>query len=216
MEPSIYKPGAYKTPGVYKGAGGIYKGRGVYNDGAQEFVEIGGKKYPVVTIGSLKWIAKNLDWNFDENGTYYDNDAATYGPSGLDFGLLYLWSSVDSLNSLLPPGWRVATRSDFSNLFSEVSNQASNLKINTMWGYPGTNGVNWNGVPSGHYSAYLEKYEGAYMNPNGALLGMDFWTSEEASSSYSYDVYYRENNASFSNGSDRKDDRYSVRIVKDA
>lgn len=33
MEPTIYKPGAYKTPGVYKGAGGIYKGRGVYNEG---------------------------------------------------------------------------------------------------------------------------------------------------------------------------------------
>ena len=34
MEPFIYKPGAYKTPGVYKGAGGIYKGRGVYNIGS--------------------------------------------------------------------------------------------------------------------------------------------------------------------------------------
>ena len=34
MEPTIFKPGAYKTPGVCKGAGGIYKGRGVYNDGA--------------------------------------------------------------------------------------------------------------------------------------------------------------------------------------
>ena len=34
MEPTIYKPGAYKTPGIYKGAGGIYKGRGVYKDGA--------------------------------------------------------------------------------------------------------------------------------------------------------------------------------------
>ena len=34
MEPMIYKPGAYNTPGVYKGSGGIYKGRGVYNDGA--------------------------------------------------------------------------------------------------------------------------------------------------------------------------------------
>lgn len=33
MEPTIYKTGAYNTPGVYKGAGGIYKGRGVYNMG---------------------------------------------------------------------------------------------------------------------------------------------------------------------------------------
>lgn len=34
MEPTIYKPGAYKSPGIYKGAGGIYNGRGVYNDGS--------------------------------------------------------------------------------------------------------------------------------------------------------------------------------------
>lgn len=34
METTICKPGAYKTPGVYKGAFGIYNGRGVYNDGA--------------------------------------------------------------------------------------------------------------------------------------------------------------------------------------
>lgn len=33
MEPTIYKPGAYKTPGVYKGTGGVYNGRGVYKDG---------------------------------------------------------------------------------------------------------------------------------------------------------------------------------------
>lgn len=33
-KPTIYKPGAYKTPSIYKSAGGIYKGRGVYNDGS--------------------------------------------------------------------------------------------------------------------------------------------------------------------------------------
>lgn len=38
MEPIIYKPGVYNTPGVYKGAGGIYKGRGVYNDGGNNIL----------------------------------------------------------------------------------------------------------------------------------------------------------------------------------
>lgn len=33
MEPTICKPGAYKSTGVYNGAGGVYNGRGVYNDG---------------------------------------------------------------------------------------------------------------------------------------------------------------------------------------
>lgn len=40
MEPTICKPGAYKTPGVYKGSGGIYKGCGVYKDG------LGGSPFP--------------------------------------------------------------------------------------------------------------------------------------------------------------------------
>lgn len=39
MEPTIYKPSAYKSPGIYKGAGGIYKGRGVYKDGILEGFE---------------------------------------------------------------------------------------------------------------------------------------------------------------------------------
>lgn len=30
MEPTIYKPSAYKSPGIYKGAGGIYNGSGIY------------------------------------------------------------------------------------------------------------------------------------------------------------------------------------------
>ena len=38
MEPTIYKPGAYKSPGIYKGAGGIYKGRGVYNCGGDPVI----------------------------------------------------------------------------------------------------------------------------------------------------------------------------------
>ena len=39
MEPTIYKPSAYKTPGIYKGTGGVYKGRGVYNYGAKKINE---------------------------------------------------------------------------------------------------------------------------------------------------------------------------------
>lgn len=181
-----------------------------------DFVEIGGRKYKTVKIGNQLWIAHNLDWNFDGNGTYYNDDYVTYGPNGLDFGLLYPWASVDALSPLLPTGWRVATRTDFSSLFSEASNQASKLKTTTLWDYPGTDEFGWNGVPSGHYSAYLLKYEGAYLNPNDASLGMDFWTSESYNSSDAYDVYYRENNANFSNGNDRKTDRYSIRLVKDA
>lgn len=47
MEPIIYKPGAYNTLGVYKGAGGIYKGNGIYNDGSlpENYVILNGRIY---------------------------------------------------------------------------------------------------------------------------------------------------------------------------
>lgn len=50
MEPTIYKPGAYKTPGIYNGAGGIYKGRGVYKDGG---VSVNPEKSFVLNIDEL-------------------------------------------------------------------------------------------------------------------------------------------------------------------
>ena len=66
MVPTIYKPGANKTPGVYNGAGGIYKGRGVYNDGAGSGggATIGGRTYPIVNIGGVVWLAESLDYKF--------------------------------------------------------------------------------------------------------------------------------------------------------
>ena len=47
MEPTIYQPGANKTPGIYKGAGVVYNGRGVYNDGA------GGYNGPFVFLNNF-------------------------------------------------------------------------------------------------------------------------------------------------------------------
>lgn len=34
MEPTIYKPGAYNSPGIYNGDGSLYNGLGVYLDGS--------------------------------------------------------------------------------------------------------------------------------------------------------------------------------------
>lgn len=72
MEPIIYKPGAYKYPGIYNGAGGIYKGSGVYNDGAGQIdpnliYEFNLSRFDLDTLkdGDIQWY--NININTPEN-----------------------------------------------------------------------------------------------------------------------------------------------------
>lgn len=133
------------------------------------FVEIGGRRYPVVKIGSQLWIAENLDYKFDVNGSqipiglnvspstpaawYYDNDETTYGIDGTyKCGLLYNWYAVNYLetnkNTLLPEGWHVPSSSDFNTLATAVGGlsiagtklKALNNSITTSWP------SDWNGT----------------------------------------------------------------------
>lgn len=194
MEPTIYKPGAYKMPGVYKGAGGIYNGRSVYNEGAEEFLEFGGKSYPVVTIGSLKWIAHNLDYT-DENivigsststtgnrANYFNDDENIYGWNGRKYGLLYNTPAIEYIDSILTNGWRTATSTDWDNLISNsgsTNQEASyNLRADNMPYYQqgeGNNSLGMNMLLSGVrgsngnyvYSGFEGKQEGFY---NGSGL----------------------------------------------
>lgn len=194
MEPNIYKPGVYKSPGIYNGSGGIYNGRGVYNDGAEEFLQLGGKSYPVVTIGNLKWIAHNLDY-IDENivigsststtenrGNYFNDDENIYGWNGRKYGLLYNTSSIEYIDSILTDGWRTATSTDWDNLIASAgsTNQeaSNNLRSDNMPYYPqgeGNNSLGMNMLLSGVrgsngnyvYSGTLGKQEGFY---NGSAL----------------------------------------------
>lgn len=186
MEPTICKPGAYKSTGVYNGAGGVYNGRGVYNDGAEEFVEIGGYKYPFVKIGNLYWITYNLDYKFSglnvgnmipsnsPYACYYGEDEAVNGWNGRKNGLLYNWYAANYLeqnkNDLLPAGWRVPNENDIDYLFSFVSNNPSKLKsLDLDWfsGWNGDNTTGFNAFPSGRW--------GIYPTPNFNFLGTDFY-----------------------------------------
>lgn len=168
MEPTIYKPGAYNTPGVYKGAGGIYNGAGVYNYGAGggggNIVNIGGRDYKFVEINGKLWLAENLDYKFEYNGGqlpigtagmvstpcawYYQNDESQYGiDKDYRCGLLYNWYAQKYLNDnkalLLPQGWRVPEKTDFDNLMSFIAN-ANRIKVENNSILPNWP-TNWNG-----------------------------------------------------------------------
>lgn len=216
MEPTIYKPGAYKTLGVYKGTDGIYNGRGVYNDGTGEFVEIGGRSYPVVTIGSEKWIAENLDFKFnglniggiiDEttnpSAWYYNNDEITYGENGKKYGLLYNHGAIEQLQNFLPTGWRVPTLTDIQNL---ANNSADVLKSKSEWiSINGTNETGFNAFPSGCVVDRVFQDLGYYFN---------LWSDATASSYQHYELYIYNNSVSI--GPAKSVFAFSARICKDA
>ena len=129
MDPKIYKPGAYNTPGIYKGSGSIYKGRGVYNIGKDYPKYINGPiiddvQYTAVQINNLGW---SLPIKYITSNYFYPNN----DPQNQDLGLLYqLKIGYNEINPLLNDGWRFPTRSDVENLISSVDDSKKLISTN--------------------------------------------------------------------------------------
>lgn len=158
MEPTIYKPSIYKGAGIYNnGAGGGGGGGG-------ETVEIGGKVYPVVTMGSQKWITYNLDYipagvNVGGSGEistpnawYYNNNETLYGWNNKKYGLLYNFAAGEIVNSSLTDGWRVPSKSDYESLISFIGGNSEGKKIRSPYDWTTNLGeglLNFNLLPGG-------------------------------------------------------------------
>ena len=131
-------------------------------------VRIGGKRYPVVKIGNLLWMAQNLDYvdsNIILGGTptydydyphawYYQNDESQFGWNGKKFGLLYNNLAAEYLEtnkSTLLNGFRVPQESDYQHLETSIGSTdfIKKLKSTSYWNTPGTNESGFNMVPGG-------------------------------------------------------------------
>ena len=234
MEPTIYKPGAYKTPGVYKGTGSIYNGRGVYNDGAGgppfyvDGPEIEGKKYNAVRINDKIWLAENLDYKFVSIGGsyvpdpnyirawYVDNDENINRWNGRKRGLLYTWAAVNYLeenkNNLLPDGWRVPTYNEYFeliNFIGSVDNAGKILKKNVDWDLDWTGDNTWGFgiIPAGCFDK-----EGFRLSNDYAMI----WSATLYDYGYAHDMRFNKSNAALPSppGNATQSGR-SLRLVKD-
>ena len=233
MEPMIYKPGAYKTPGVYKGAGGIYNGRGVYKIGGGppfyvEGPEIEGKKYTAVKINEKIWLAENLDYKFVSIGGayvpdpnyirawYVDNDENINGWNGRKRGLLYTWNAVNYLeenkNNLLPDGWRVPTYDEYFeliNFIGSVDNAGKILKKNVDWDLDWTGYNTWGLgiIPAGCFDG-----DGFRLSNDYAMI----WSATEYNYGYAHDMRFNKSDAALpSPPGNAKQSGRSLRLVKD-
>lgn len=143
--------------------------------GGGDFVEIGGRMYRTVKIGSQTWLAENLDYKFDVNGSqipigqsgapttpaawYYNNDESTYGIDGTrKCGLLYNWYAAkyldDNKSTLLPNGWHVPSFAEWMVLKSSAGSEggrklkASDISWAMNWG--GTDDFEFSIMPAGY------------------------------------------------------------------
>ena len=169
----------------------------------QELVEIAGRIYPVVQMGSQIWMAENLDLQFsgltvgrqgdvsssqDMLAWYWNDDESTYGWNGTRTGLLYNWLAVSYMHTnraSLFPGWKIPSWSDVST-FTSAYTDPSKLRrtcIGTdasVW--TGTNDYKFNACPSGQrggFKFYCGSYERNALVPSVYQYGVYYGYDED-------------------------------------
>jgi len=115
------------TPGTNPGGGGSYSG-------------------PIVTIGSQKWMGKNLD-RATANSKCYANSA----DSCAKYGRLYTWSDA---KTACPSGWHLPTDDEWQTLVDYAGGDTvagGKLKSTSGWynNGNGTNAFGFSALPGG-------------------------------------------------------------------
>ena len=170
-------------------------------------VVIGGHTYKTVIIGNQEWLAENLDYKFQYNGStlpiggsempstpkawYYDNNEAGYGIDGTyKCGLLYNWHAVkyldDNKSTLLPDGWHVPTSTEWDTLIDNIDGDSTaGIKLKALDNSIASNWPSgWNGSDDYGFSALPA---GRYDHNSFNSLDSEtcIWTSTESSDTYS-------------------------------
>lgn len=138
----------------------------------QTSVKIGDREYPTYRYGNKVWMQEYLDYQWSglsvgsgasisfKYASYYMNDETTYGYNGQKLGLLYNGYAIryleENKSTLLPEGWRVATKDDYLDLFN-------NLTYNQL-----TDSNTFNFKTSGIYNPQVSDF---------TLTGTRIWTS---------------------------------------
>lgn len=212
---------------------GIYDGSNIYLDGATvQNVEIAGRDYETVKIGSLEWMNEDLDYKFysltvgnsgtsysDPMANYYNNSESTYGVNGNRYGLLYNYAAVKYLEDnkdTLIKGWRVPTKADVQDLLNAVctSSQSGTIYYGSGTALKSTSGwVSGNGDGSTEFNA---KPVGRKGGSNFFYVGSDgyFWTLTEVDSTRSYNYRFSTGPDASINPTDKADGN-ALRLVRD-
>ena len=102
------------------------------------------EKYPIVTIGSQTWMAKNLyNANGGINTICYDRSSANCAK----YGYLYTWEAANTC----PSGWRLPSRADWQTLINYVGASSAGTKLKAASpDWDGTDDYGFAALPSGY------------------------------------------------------------------
>lgn len=137
-----------------------------------EVLTIDGLDYRTVKIGGQVWMAENCQAEQGDSH-FFDDDEATYGREGRNYGRMYPWLDAMALAERVP-GWHLPTIEDWVELaeFAGGMDVASpKLKsASDLWEYvPGTDDYGFGVLPSGVY-----RFDWGYRNDGTEA---NFWTA---------------------------------------
>ena len=197
--------------------------------------DIGGRTYRTVTIGNQIWLAENLDYKFDYNGSelpvgvsgypstpaawYYTNEE-TYGIDGTrKCGLMYNWYAAKYLDdhkaTLLPPGWHVPTQAEWFTLAETVTESIAGYLLKALDNATGDWPTGWNGNDEYGFGALpggMRLNGGSSFDVGDSIT---YWTKEESSAD-GFTAGFTKNSPKMVQGSGTKENGCYIRLVKDA
>lgn len=154
---------------------------------------IAGYEYRTCQIGNQLWSAENLIVplsGYSLNPVFFRS--LSYNAN--NYGRYYNWEQAMQLESLLPHGWRIPTKEDFTELYTTCGGTASSVKakLRATTGWSGDRGTDDYGF-SLHASGgqYWEGgYSGSFVNSDICSL---LWSKTEVNNATVY-VFYNQNN----------------------
>ena len=169
-----------------------------------------GSSYYVVTIGSLTWMAENLNYKMGGSSCMDDVDS-----NCVKYGRFYTWQAA---MDACPSGWHLPSMEDFDSLFYAVGDRTIAGKIlKSKEGWLDNEGVSGGGTDSYGFSALpacgSDSHDGAkscakFWSSTEVTEGLDEHFGEVANSVY---LYFNSNRVSRSGI--LKGDMLSVRCV---
>jgi len=214
--------------GVKEGPIWSFQTESVNND---TVTDIDGNVYHTIRIGTQVWMVENLrttryrngdaipnvtentKWRLLTNGAYcnYNNDTNHVNM----YGRMYNWYAVNDIRKIAPPGWRVASDSEWLTLIKVTGGtSAAGKMLKSKTGWNSFNEVSGNGSDEFGFTTLPggNRYNGAFSGMGN--LG-SWWTTNYSNSSSSWFYRLQYNTNLVERGIQTKETGFSVRCIKD-
>jgi uncharacterized protein (TIGR02145 family) len=106
---------------IFSLPGSAIKSQNAFYTDARDALHI--ETYPIQLIGNQLWMAKNLNFETNDEGSKYYNNDPTYSNT---YGKLYDWETA---KNVCPSGWHLPTDLEFQRLEMNLGMREENAKI---------------------------------------------------------------------------------------